>query len=78
MKPVMVFDIGPWCTLVRSEFDELPRLRLTLKQAQRLWSVDKSTCRHVLDTLVRDAFLAVTDDGQYCRADCLDGVGSLD
>ncbi len=78
MKMVMAPDLEPWCDVVRIEFAELPAMRLTLAQAQRLWSLEADLCRDVLAALVRDRFLVCTADGCYCRADCLDGPWSLD
>jgi hypothetical protein len=78
MSTVLARDLEPWCELVRSEFGELPGLRLTLAQAQRLWSIDAPLCRRVLQTLLNERFLSLTDDGQYCRADCIDGAASID
>ena len=42
---------------VRAEFNEMPDLRLTLPQAQRLWGVEAEVCEQVVDTLIQDAFL---------------------
>jgi hypothetical protein len=42
---------------IRSEYQEMPCLRLTLPQASRFWNVDLETCRTVLDQLVADGFL---------------------
>jgi len=52
-------------TRVRAEYDEMPGLRLTLAQACRLWQVDAPTCEGLLDTLIRQHFLARTRDGAY-------------
>ena len=38
---------------VRSEFIEMPGLRLTLPQAARLWGLDLTSCEAVVDVLVR-------------------------
>ena len=78
MHPAMARDLEPWCEVVRSDFDELPTLRLTPPQARRLWSIDEATCDQVLAQLVAGRFLIVAEDGQYCRADCLDGAASID
>jgi hypothetical protein len=78
MHPARAHDLEPWCELVRSEFGELPTLRLTPPQARRLWSFDQETCDEVLARLVTRRFLIVAADGQYCRADCLDGAASMD
>ena len=38
---------------VRSEFIEMPGLRLTPAQAARLWGMDDASCQHVISALVR-------------------------
>lgn len=70
-------DLEPSRALVRAEYGEVPGMRLTVLQAQRLWGFDAVTCREVLDSLVERRFLALVED-RYCRADCLDGACSLD
>jgi hypothetical protein len=52
---------------VRGEFLEMPGLRLTGAQAQRLWGLDAPTCRAVLDALVASHFLALSANGAYGR-----------
>jgi hypothetical protein len=42
---------------IRGEYEEMPCLRLTLRQASRFLHVDLDTCRHVLDHLVAEGFL---------------------
>lgn len=54
---------------VRGEFLEMPGLRLTPKQAQRLWCLDEHACGAVLDALVDARFLAKTRDGAFVRDD---------
>jgi hypothetical protein len=53
--------------LVQAEFCEMPGLRLTHTQAERLWSLDEDTCTHLLDYLVRTGFLVSLADGRYAR-----------
>lgn len=48
---------------VRAEFLEMPGLKLTLPQAQRLWGTDRSTCETLIDELTESGFLARTRDG---------------
>jgi Fic family protein len=43
---------------MRAEFHEMPGLRLTFRQAQRLWNLDEASCRRALDVLVDSGFLA--------------------
>lgn len=50
-----------------AEYAEMPGLRVTSPQAQRLWGLDASTCREVLDCLIDVRFLTVTPAGQYVR-----------
>jgi hypothetical protein len=52
---------------VRAEYMEMPGLRLTLAQAQRLCGVERALCQAVLDALVGEKFLCVKSDGQYGR-----------
>lgn len=55
-------------TRVRAEFNEMPGLRLTLPQAQRLWGVEPATCESVVETLVRASFLRRAHGGTIMRA----------
>ena len=52
---------------VYAEFLEMPGLRLTCEQAQRLWGLDKSTCLELLEFLVDAKFLCRSDRGMYGR-----------
>lgn len=56
-------------TKIREEYEELPGLRLTLPQAQRLWGLDRHTCSQLLGELVESKFLARTRDGSFVRAE---------
>jgi hypothetical protein len=51
--------------LMRAEYLEMPCLSLTLRQAIRLWDLDKDLCVRALDTLVRAGFLELSRDGRY-------------
>jgi hypothetical protein len=50
-----------------SEFLEMPGLRLTCQQAQRLWGLDEWTCFRLLESLVETRFLCRPDHGMYTR-----------
>ncbi len=52
---------------IRAEFLEMPGLRLTVRQVQRLFGVDHATCQEVLDVLVGIKFLRMNADGTYMR-----------
>lgn len=54
---------------VRGEFDEMPGLRLTLAQAQRLFTLRKDVCERVLNTLTLGGVLSRTRDDRYARRD---------
>jgi hypothetical protein len=54
---------------IRGEFLEMPGLRLTPAQAQRLWRLDETSCAEVLGVLVAARFLAKTRDGAFMRQD---------
>jgi hypothetical protein len=49
----------------RAEYLEMPGLRLTTDQAQRLWGLDRRTCDELLTTLTSVHFLARTRDGSF-------------
>ena len=50
-----------------SEYSEMPGLRVTAHQAQRLWGLDASTCHDALECLIDIGFLTLTSSGQYAR-----------
>lgn len=52
---------------VRGEYMEMPGLRLTEKQAQRLWGLDRVSCNHILEALTETGFLCRKEDGTYAR-----------
>ena len=52
---------------IRAEFLEMPGMRLTIQQGQRLFGIDRTLCQTILDSLVGEKFLCVTPDGLYGR-----------
>ena len=54
---------------VRGEYIEMPGLRLTTAQAQRLWGLDRDACDALLGALVDAKFLYRTRDGAFMRSD---------
>jgi hypothetical protein len=50
---------------VRGEYLEMPGLRLTPAQAQRLWGLDSESCQVLLGALVDAKFLYKTRDGAF-------------
>ena len=54
---------------IQGEYVEMPGLRLTLPQAQRLWGLERETCHALLGALVEARFLQQTRDGAFVRTD---------
>ena len=54
-------------TRVRAEYLEMPGLRLTLEQAQRLCGLERALCKMVLNALVAERFLCVKSGEVYAR-----------
>ena len=52
---------------LKSEFLEMPGLKVTEAQARRLWALDAASCSYVLDNLVKSNFLFRTRDGAFMR-----------
>jgi len=50
------------------EFLEMPGLRLTPRQAQRLWGLDDRTCQDALKALQEEGFLQQMRDGRFARS----------
>ncbi len=68
---VYVFHRTPMSKLelrIRGEYREMPGMRLKPEQAMRLWALDRDTCLHALDDLVREGFLQRDETGRYTRA----------
>lgn len=52
---------------IQGEYLEMPGLRLTIAQAQRLWGLDRQVCEALLAALVDARFLCRTRDGAFIR-----------
>jgi hypothetical protein len=52
---------------IQGEFVEMPGLRLTAPQAQRLWGLERDVCDALLGALVDAKFLFRTRDGAFVR-----------
>ena len=52
---------------IRGEYLEMPGLRLTVPQVQRLCGGEGPSCQAVLDLLVEEGFLCRKPDGSYAR-----------
>ena len=60
--------VSKWLQLIRGEYLEVPGLRLTRSQVQRLWGLDEVTCDEVVRRLVDTRFLRQTMTNAYVRA----------
>lgn len=65
--PNMTIDDG-LSLRIRAEYLEMPGLRLTLRQAARMWNGDPTVCTEALNGLVGSGFLCKRD-ASYLRAD---------
>jgi hypothetical protein len=54
-----------WLRLIQAEYLEIPGLRLTRLQVQRLWGLDPQTCDALLDALIASNFLKRTPKDAY-------------
>jgi len=61
-------ELGRLIERVRGEFNEMPGLQLTEAQAARLWGLEPTACRGVVDFLVGAEFLRRTPGGRITRA----------
>ena len=52
---------------LRGEYLEMPGLRLTAAQVQRLCGIEEMVCQSVLKALVDAKFLCARSDGTYTR-----------
>jgi DNA-binding IclR family transcriptional regulator len=57
-----------WLERIRAEYVEIPGLKLTLRQARRLWGLDETTTGELLGALVDVGFLRQSSGGTYVRA----------
>jgi hypothetical protein len=61
-------DLAVVLTRIRGEYLEMPGLRLTERQAERLWNLDEATCRLAFGVLIRAGFLTRSPSGVVALA----------
>ena len=61
-------DLVRLLDIVKAEYLEMPGLRLTGRQAQRLWALDGATCDRLLNMLESTHFLRRSPRGEYMLA----------
>jgi hypothetical protein len=66
-SPAIGETFEDWLQLIRGEYLEMPGLRLTKQQVQRLWGLDSVMCEALLAALVDVGFLRCTRDQTYVR-----------
>jgi hypothetical protein len=54
-----------WLELIQAEYREMPCLRLTKAQMQRMWGFDAHVCDALVDALVAGSVLKCLADGSY-------------
>ena len=69
MQQSAVGDLRNWVRLVQSEFVEMPELRLSIPQAQRLWNLDARSTHEIFDALEASHFLKRTPEDIFGKAD---------
>ena len=52
---------------VRAEFDEMPGMTLTMRQASRLFGIEGDICQTVFERLVTMSYLRWTPSGSITR-----------
>jgi hypothetical protein len=65
MAPQTITSRQDILSRIQGEYLEMPGLRLTPAQAQRLFALDAMTCTQLLDELVNAKFLGRTRDGSF-------------
>lgn len=58
-------SLEPILNRLRGEFREMPGMRLTLEQVQRLCGIEPPLCKLALQALVEAKFLRLGSDGAY-------------
>ena len=56
---------------IQTEYIEMPDLKLTARQAQRLWSLSHEVWETALAVLIGTQFLVQTRDGAYVRSSAM-------
>jgi hypothetical protein len=54
---------------ILAEFDDMPGMSLSLKQAGRFLGIDDKACARILDALMREGDLRRTTNMQYVRTE---------
>ncbi|HXW07939.1 MAG TPA: hypothetical protein VD833_22095 [Vicinamibacterales bacterium] len=66
--PSAMTELATLAQRIRGEYQEMPGLRLTGRQACRLWHLESGRCDAILDALVKTGFLLRLRDGSFIKA----------
>ena len=69
MQQLAVESFCHWVRLIESEFAEMPGLRLSKRQAQRLWNLDAPSADVIFSALEASHYLKRMPNDLYIRAD---------
>ncbi len=68
-------EVEDWLHVIRSEYEDMPGLSLTVTQAQRLWGLSPTVCRALLEALVTVKFLRHAPGGAYVQVEAAAETG---
>jgi hypothetical protein len=60
-------DVEGVADRVRAEFEEMPGMMLTMRQASRLFGLEREVCRTIVERLVTTDYLRWTTSGAVAR-----------
>lgn len=69
MQQSVVEDFCEWVRLIQAEYAEMPGLRLSKRQAQRLWNLDARSTEVIFTALESAQYLKRMPNDIYIRAD---------
>jgi len=58
-----------WLRVIQAEYRDIPGLKLTMPQAQRLWGLDGEVCEALFETLIASHFLCKTSAQSFVLAE---------
>jgi len=58
-----------WLRVIQAEYREIPGLKLTMPQAQRLWGLDGDVCEALFEMLIASRVLCKTPAQSFILAE---------
>jgi len=68
MMPIPEVELGRALERARAAYREMPGLRLTARQASRLWALDPAVSERVLHSLLQERFLSRGSNDSFVLA----------